>query len=591
MTDPKPDPLFDALREQLADYGQEPPAHLWAGIRQQLPAPVALPQRRRRRAWSVALLALLLLVTGVVSWQAWELSPLRRPTVAGQADRRAPDAPNGLPTPAGPRVATTSTSPTAADATVASATTTALAATPATAAASSKTPASASTTPATTTVTTKAAPAVATSSAPVAATRSSAGDALVEVARASRSAAISAAGPTPSSSGPTRNTRAAAAAHSSVSTATGAHPSARPGAAGRILKAQTFATIATRKIRSGAARTQLPRDLATASGASKSIHNSTRPVPHPTLTTASASVEHDQPTTTAANTITPAKGQPLRAAAADQPAAAAVLALAYDQLALRQPTLPAPLLSPLPESPAQPIQRSMAAVPPPARWVAQTLFGPALTGVRLGSPSRTAGNVPASFVTMVTDEEQATRSGSAQFSLRHNFKTHWSLSAGLGAAEYATESTLRQRYFPNITSSLDPSAVRIDSFVVVRKYRKSYQFFSLPVRLGYAWQPSLRWQLGLLAGAEATYLFHAAEITTVPLMTGTFASTSAATRQWGLGSSLALEARYHFSPRCELLAQPTFTYLLTPLNRERIGEAPRHPWGAALLLGVAYELR
>lgn len=265
--------------------------------------------------------------------------------------------------------------------------------------------------------------------------------------------------------------------------------------------------------------------------------------------------------------------------------------MAYDQLALRQPTLPAPLPLPLPGLPAEPIKRSMAVPPPPARWVTQTLFGPALTGVRLGTAPKAAGNVPASFVTMVTDEEQATRSGSVQVSLRRNFKAHWSLSAGLGAAEYATESTLRQRYFPNIASNLDPSAVRTDSFVVVSKYRKSYQFFSLPVRLGYAWQPSLRWQLGLLAGVEATYLFHAAEITSVPLMTGTFASTSAATRQWGLGSSLGVEARYHLSPRCELLAQPTFTYLLTPLNRERVGEAPRHPWGAALLLGVAYELR
>ena len=58
MTDHKPDDLFDALRDRLADYGQEPPAPLWAGIRAQLPPPVAAPQLRRRKR-RVALLATL----------------------------------------------------------------------------------------------------------------------------------------------------------------------------------------------------------------------------------------------------------------------------------------------------------------------------------------------------------------------------------------------------------------------------------------------------------------------------------------------------------------------------------------------------
>gem|GEM_PF-3607276 len=375
-------------------------------------------------------------------------------------------------------------------------------------------------------------------------------------------------------------------------------PAAAPASTPTTLTPITTAAVARSSTRAttsraagaAAASSSFVTTRAAASKAAAVVARQSRATAHlPTTRPGKAPAHNEQAPATSVATpgtsLAPATALP--GPTAPEPAGA----MAYDQLALRLPSLPAPLPAPQPASPAQPVKRSMAAVPPPARWATQTLFGPALTGVRLGTPSKGAGAVPYSYVTMVTDEEQSARSGSFQFGLRRRLGAHWSLSAGLGVAEYATESSLSQRYFPNITSNLDPIAVRRDSFVVVSKYRKAYQFVTLPVRLGYAWQPGLRWQLGLLAGVDATYLFHATEIERVPLMTGTFASTSAANRQWGLGSSLGLEARYHISPRCELLAQPTFTYLLTPLNRERAGEAPRHPWGAALLLGVAYELR
>ena len=92
MTDREPDDLYDALRDRLADYGQEPPAPLWANIRAQLPPPVAVPQRRRRRP--VGRLALLLVLLSAVTWGGWQLAHRSKPAptfvAAGAAGAPAP---------------------------------------------------------------------------------------------------------------------------------------------------------------------------------------------------------------------------------------------------------------------------------------------------------------------------------------------------------------------------------------------------------------------------------------------------------------------------------------------------------------------
>jgi len=287
----------------------------------------------------------------------------------------------------------------------------------------------------------------------------------------------------------------------------------------------------------------------------------------------------------AASSPLPAKDQTPLTARPQHPEASPARAVAYDQLALRYPTLAEQA------APANPISMSVkrSATPhlPAARWVLQTLAGPALTGVRLGPAPKLAGNVPANVVNPLTEDERPTTSGSLQFSLRRNLSAHWSLSAGLGVAEYATQSTLSQHYTSSTGTTNNPLS-RSDTTVVVAKYRKAYQVFTLPVRLGYAWQAGARWQLGLLAGADAILLNRAYEDQTLPTQA---TRSSDDYHKFSLGTSLGLEARYHLSPRCELLAQPTFTYQLTPLQKDRTGVAPRHLWGAALLLGVAYEIR
>jgi hypothetical protein len=269
------------------------------------------------------------------------------------------------------------------------------------------------------------------------------------------------------------------------------------------------------------------------------------------------------------------------------------LALAYDQLALRHSTLAEwPALAPAAPQPLR-VQHSATPHLPAARWVLYTLAGPALTGVSLGAAPKLAGTVPTNVINTVTEDERPAASGSIQFSLRRNLGAHWSLGAGLGAAAYATEATLSQRLLGSPAgagSSLDPLG-RNDSTIIVKQYRKTYETFTLPLRVGYAWQPGTRWQLGLLAGADALLLARVNETWTLPTQTANNISSSADYRRFGLGTSLGLEAGYHLSPRCLLVAQPTFTYQLTALQKDRDGVAPRHLWGASLLLGMAYEFR
>ena len=98
MTDREPDDLYDALRDRLSGYGQEPPAPLWANIRAQLPPPVAVPQRRRR---PVGRLALLLLLLSVGTWGGWQLAQRSKQApasvAAGAAGASAPLAGRAAP--------------------------------------------------------------------------------------------------------------------------------------------------------------------------------------------------------------------------------------------------------------------------------------------------------------------------------------------------------------------------------------------------------------------------------------------------------------------------------------------------------------
>ena len=234
------------------------------------------------------------------------------------------------------------------------------------------------------------------------------------------------------------------------------------------------------------------------------------------------------------------------------------------------------------------------------RWAVQVVAGPALTYRTLNmatgsgagtSPSPSFVYTPANSTSApVATLEQPALGSAAQVAVRRSLGGHWSLGAGLGYAEYASALALQQIR----TGTTRILAIYLDSSSTTSIHRRdTYRFVAVPLRVGYGWTLSGRWRVGLLAGAEAAVYVGGSSTEGSPCacQSQTWSFANSPYRRVSVGASLGAEARYRLGGgRWELLAQPTATYLLTPLAPATSAYYQRHLFGGAALLGVSFNL-
>lgn len=272
-------------------------------------------------------------------------------------------------------------------------------------------------------------------------------------------------------------------------------------------------------------------------------------------------------------------------------------------------------------TPAAPKPVEVPALPPlvptvVSRWAVQFVAGPGLTYRHLGSsplsyttlttlapaptsPATSSGNIRPVVVSTTTTSssglERPALGYGAQLSVRRTLTPHWTLSAGLGYAEYATQLALRQVNASQITRSnydfafLD-SLSRTDGTTI--RQRDTYRFLTVPLRAGYAWTTGPRWQVGLLGGIDAAIYLGGTttEGSACACQPQAWRASGSPYRSLSLAASLGAEVRYRLAGPWQLLAQPTASYLLTPLAKPVSGYSIRHLFGATALLGVSYDL-
>jgi hypothetical protein len=607
MSDPTPEDLYEALRKRLADYGQEPPPGLWAGIRQQLPPPVAVPRRRRWRT-SLALLSLLFVVASLTTWQ-WHRTGSQvgqSGTVARRAgalenfdNKQTARTANSLPAEPGLGAAASPKSGGSASALSDAALHTTVQ--QATVAPEQRTDGLAAT-------------------APLA--KNPNADAL-KAGAAAKSVTPEVAMATQATGRSTRRKRALALGSRESANSAARHRlrSARATGLGRTTTDPArpdkgLALHSTRTSPPTAATQRLQPVPGAAFSATKVAEETSVAAPASVAAASSSRAGADTPDRPA--TLPPA-GPPepgLAVAAPDATQPGAAQPGAWDWLALRVPglqlpagaTLPAP--QPVEATPLPPVVPTVL-----ARWAVQLVAGPGLTYRHLGSsplsytttsvatPTTSSpifsGANPNRIQTIsprsVAELERPALGYSAQLSIRHALTPHWTVSGGLGYAEYATSLALRQVSAAQITRTTYDFAF-LDSLsrssgTTIRQ-RDTYRFLTVPLRAGYVWNPGRRWQVGLLGGVEAAIYLGGTttEGSDCACQPRTWGASGSPYRPLSLGASLGAEVRYRLAGPWQLLAQPTASYLLTPLAKPVSGYSIRHPFGATAMLGVSYEL-
>ncbi|MBF9144242.1 outer membrane beta-barrel protein [Hymenobacter properus] len=604
MSDPTPEDLYEALRKRLADYGQEPPAGLWAGIRQQLPPPVAVPRRRRWRA-SLALLSLLFVVAALATWQ-WQRAgrPAAQTTVAARRGPATEPALNGLHHQSDNSVATMPGGQTSSEVSSSNSAGSALGSLPnnssagehgaapatgpkpgemASAASASAAPSGAN--PAARSIAPTTALALETSRHTSRRQRALAGAEVASTATAARPRLLS------------RSARAASLGHESATTEQPGGGAAR-------------GTVATARTSQPAAAGHPQTDFASVTSATLKPTETGRAA-------SSVSGEGDARLASGAAGTVPAPGTSEAATAAAE---------SHSNQTARWDWLNARLISlqlPAGAAPAAPMPTPVAvpALPPMvptvvSRWAVQLVAGPGLTYRHLGTVAPSYTTNTATVATSVTSSpftnanpgrnltttstsaaslERPALGYGAQLSVRRTLTPHWTLSGGLGYAEYATQLAIRQVNAAQITRANYDFAF-IDSLsrtsgTTIRQ-RDTYRFLTVPLRVGYAWTAGPRWQVGLLGGFDAAIYLGGTSTEGSPCacQPKTWSASGSPYRSLSLAANLGAEVRYRLAGPWQLLAQPTASYLLTPLAKPVSGYSIRHLFGATALLGVSYDL-
>ena len=551
MTDHQPDDLFDALRDRLADYGQEPPAPLWANIRAQLPPPVAAPQLRQR-ARRLAALALLLLVMSVGIWQWWRpgSQSIDRPATQITRTQAAPTAspPAGL---------------------------------------------------------TAAAGHPATATAPDNTVRQASADALARAAGAasgaddddlSRKPAAANAGMVIASS--RRSPAAATFIASSRSRALATARATRHGRGIEVRAASKARVDALASERSTTSALAVVRPIITArdqpSRAAQFPARGRENAARAASRLAVPDTDEQQPAEMLA--------EPLARTTQKTPLLATMPARTAWQSGV--PRVAESLPPPFPAS-AQ-LARADSLPPLPVakvrRWALQALAGPALTARTLGAgqlayaptPTNTYSpnnNLTRSAVNNISAENERPATGfGAEVQLQRQLNGRWSLGTGLGYHTFATDQTVNVHvvYSSPTASNLPP-----DSLGTLR-VRDTYHFLTLPLRVGYQLGAGpARLRYGLRAGAEVAFYLggQSTEGGTYGGNSRSWDASGSPYRPFSLALSLGAEVRYQLAPGWELLAQPTLTHFVTSVARPSSGYVPRYPLAATALVGVAYWLR
>jgi hypothetical protein len=280
-------------------------------------------------------------------------------------------------------------------------------------------------------------------------------------------------------------------------------------------------------------------------------------------------------------------------------ASAVLVATGLPQLQARTVALQLLAASPLAQPQPTAITPNKPSAIPLPRWAVQVLAGPALTYRHLSSSSALYANTTPAGIPIiypgqysqatanVAELERPALGGGFQLTVRRSLAERWSLSAGLGYAEFATRLALQQVHSASnrFTPGQDSSTTSIHR-------RDTYRFATVPLRVGYTKPLTPRWSVGLLAGADvALYVGGSStEGSTCACQTQSWGLTGSPYRRVSVGASLGAEVRYRLNGRWELLAQPTATYMLNPLAQATSAYYRRHLLGGTALLGAAYTL-